>query len=104
LYGTFVSVDSGVPQQSYVSLSAYYSDSISTVDTILSDNGPASLYIVLDSKKDFSSISGSINYLDSTDNRGSMMVVSDLELMRYHKKIVPEKKETTVSEDPSAEL
>ena len=104
LYGTFVSIDSGVPQCSYISLSAYYSDSISTADTILSGNGPAFLYLVLDSKKEFSSISGSINYLDSTDNRGSMMVVSDLELMRYHKKIVPEKKETAVSEDTSAEL
>lgn len=104
LYGTFVSVDSGVPQCSYISLSAYYTDSISTVDTILKNNGPAALFVVLDSKKEFSSISGSINYLDSTDNRNSLMVVSDLELMRYHKKSVPEKPKTVVSEDASAEL
>lgn len=96
LCGTFVSVDSGVPQYSYISLSAYYGDSISTVDTILSQDGPATLCVVLDSQKEFSSISGSINYLDSTDNRGSLMIVSGLELMRFHKKVV--------SEDASAKL
>ena len=81
---TFVSVDSGVPQYSYVSLSAYYEDSISTVDTIVRNSGRIMLSIILDSEKNFSNISGSVNYLDSTDNRGGMMVLSGIELMRYH--------------------
>ncbi len=85
LYGTFVSIDSGVPQYSYISLSAYYGDSVSTADTILDTNGQVCLRLTLDSKSDFSSISGSINYMDSTDNRGSMLVLSDMELMRYHR-------------------
>lgn len=85
LYGTFVSIDSGVPQYSYISLSAYYGDSVSTADTILDSNGQVCLRLMLDSKTDFSSISGSINYMDSTDNRGSLLVLSDMELMRYHR-------------------
>lgn len=86
LYGTFISIDSGVPQYSYISLSAYYGDSVSTSDTIIGSNGQVSLRVTLDSKSDFSSISGSIHYMDSTDNRGSMLVLSDMELMRYHQK------------------
>lgn len=86
LYGTFVSIDSGVPQYAYISLSAYYNDSISTADTILRCSGKVGLSAILDKDKDLSSISGSINYLDSTDNRSSMLVVSGMELMRYHEK------------------
>lgn len=88
LYGTFVSIDSGVPSYAYVSLSAYYSDSTSTADTILCDNGDVRLSVILDSKKDMQSVSGSINYLDSTDNRNSMLILSGMELMRYHGAIV----------------
>ena len=86
LYGTFVSIDSGVPQYAYISLSTYYNDSVSTADTILRYSGKVSLSAILDKYKDLSSISGSINYLDSTDNRSSMLVVSGMELMRYHEK------------------
>ena len=88
LYGTFVSIDSGVPQYSYISLSAYYGDSISTSDTILDSNGQVRLWVTLDENKEFSSVSGSINYMDSTDNRGSMLVLSGMELMRYHRQAV----------------
>ncbi len=84
LNGTFISIDSGVPAYAYISLSAYYYDSISTADTLLRGSGPVALSLVLDNKKRISAISGSINYLDSTDNRGSMLVLSGLELMRYH--------------------
>lgn len=103
LYGTFVSVDSGVPQCSYISLSAYYGDSVSTADTILDSNGRVCLRVTLDPKTDFSSISGSINYMDSTDNRSSMLVLSDMELMRYHR-IGPADTVKTVSEPSPAEL
>lgn len=97
LSGTFLSIDSGVPQYAYISLSAYYPDSISTVDTILGSSGPVSLSLVLDSRRGISSLSGSINYLDSTDNRGSMLVLSDVELMRYHEKRKAAVADSTVS-------
>ena len=82
--GTFVSADTWVPRYSYISLSAYYKDSVSTSDTILRSSGLVELSLVLDTAKDFSSISGSVNYLDSTDNRNGILVLSGMELMRYH--------------------
>lgn len=85
---TFISIDSGVPQYAYVSLAAYYSDSIAITDTIIRENSPVALTVVLDTVKALSSISGSFNYMDSTDNRNSLLVVSGLELMRYHVKAV----------------
>ena len=103
MHGTFVSIDTGVPQYAYISLSAYYSDSVSTVDTILRNSDGVLLTIVLDSKKDFSSISGSVNYLDSTDNRNSLMLLSGMELMRYHKRIAPDTVKTALNIS-SAEL
>jgi hypothetical protein len=48
------------------------------------------LSIVLDADKDFSSISGSINYLDSADNRNSILMLSDMDLMRYHRRTLPD--------------
>jgi len=98
LSGTFVSTDSGVPGYAYMSLSAYYADSVSSADTLLRTNGRVGLSLILDSKKDFSSISGSINYLDSTDNRNSMLVLSGMELMRYHERVLPDTVKKTVSE------
>ena len=103
LSGTFVSPDSGVPGYAYMSLSAYYNDSVSTADTLLCTNGGVGLSIILDSKKDITSISGSINYLDSTDNRNNMLVLTGMELMRYHEIVLND----TVSSDselPSPEL
>ena len=88
--GTFVSVDSGVPHYAYISLTAYYGDTLTTADTMLMSSGCVALSVVLDSKRNLSSISGSINYLDSTDNRRSLMVLSDMELMRFHEKVVPD--------------
>ena len=82
--GTFVSTDTCRPQYSYISLSAYYGDSVSTADTILRGNGKVGLSLVLDTVKTFSSISGSVNYIDSTDNRNRILVLSEMELMRYH--------------------
>lgn len=87
LYGTFISIDSGVPAYSYMSLSAYYSDSISTSDTILRNNGDVRLCVVLDSVRNITGISGSVNYVDTTDNRGGMLVLSGIELMRYHERV-----------------
>ena len=104
VYGTFVSIDSGVPQSAYMSLSAYYGDSVSTVDTTLKNNGRVELLVVLDSIKGMSSISGSINYLDSTDNRGSMLVLSGMELMRYHEKALADTLKSTDLNHSSAEL
>lgn len=101
-HGTFVSVDTCVPNYAYISLSAYYGDSISTVDTIMEVSGQIVLSLTLDENKSFSSISGSINYQDSTDNRNSILVLSDMDLMRYHVKAAADT--AHVSELPSAEL
>lgn len=88
--GTFVSTDTVRSQFSYISLSAYYTDSFSTTDTILSGNGSVNLSLVLDSKADLKSISGSINYLDPKDSRNSVLLLSGMELMRYHEKALPD--------------
>lgn len=90
LSGTFVTKDSVAAQYAYMSLSAYYGDSVSTTDTILRSNGQVGLSLILGSSKDLSSISGSINYLDSTDNRNDMLVLTGMELMRYHEKVLPD--------------
>ena len=104
LNGTFVSVDSGVPAYAYISLSAYYADSVSTRDTILSSSGKVKLSVILDTRKDMQSISGSINYLDSTDNRKSMLVLSGMELMRYHEKARLDTVKTASKVLPSTEF
>lgn len=85
----FVTPDDSVPHMAYLSLSVRYNDSISTVDTILRENGRTVLTLNLDSAKAMTSITGSINYLDSTDNRNSMLVVSGISLMRYHQSRLP---------------
>ena len=90
LSGTFVSTDSVRSQHSYISLSAYYQDGVSTTDTILSGNGSVNLSLVLDSKADLKSISGSVNYVDPDDNRSSVLLLSGMELMRYHEKVLPD--------------
>ena len=95
IHGTFVSVDSCVPNYAYVSLSAYYGDGVSTSDTILESSGQMSLSLILDTNRALSSISGSINYLDSTDNRQSILVLSGIEMIRYHEKEL--KKQTGIS-------
>ena len=84
MHGTFVAVDPEASGRAYISLSAYYGDSVSTDDTVLCSSGQVVLSLVLDSQKSFSSISGSVNYLDSTDNRDGILVLSGMELMRYH--------------------
>ncbi len=86
MHGTFISVDTCVPHFAYVSLSAYYNDGMSTSDTIIKNDGQLSLSVILDSRKEMSYLSGSINYMDSTDNRQVMLVLSDMEMIRYHRK------------------
>ena len=84
LTGTFVSTDTCTPHLSYMSLSVYYGDSVSTADTMLRSSGPVRLELVLDTAQKISSISGSVNYLDSADNRNDILVLTGMELMRYH--------------------
>lgn len=88
MYGTFVAVDTYASGRAYVSLSAYYGDSVSTADTVLRSSGQIALSLVLDTKRALSSISGSVNYLDSADNRDGIIVLSGMELMRYHRREV----------------
>lgn len=98
LSGTFVTKDSVTAQYAYMSLSVYYGDSVSTTDTILRSNGQVGLSLILGSNKDLSSISGSINYLDSTDNRNNMLVLTGMELMRYHEKVLPDTVKKVISD------
>ena len=51
---------------------------------MLMESGPVNLSLVLDKMDLLSGISGSINYLDPTDSRNSIFVLSGMELMRYH--------------------
>ena len=104
LYGTFVSVDSGVPQYAHISLSAYYDDGISTADTIIRSNAQVSLSVVLDTAKTFSNLSGAISYLDYTDNRNALLILSDMKLMRYHEKAFSDTVVTAESQVSPAEL
>ncbi len=105
MYGTFVSVDSGVPQYAHISLSAYYDGGITTDDTIIRSNAQVSLSVVLDTAKTFNYISGAISYLDYTDNRDGLLILSDIGLMRYHEKNIPDTTVVTAdSQLSSAEL
>lgn len=104
LYGTFVSVDSVVPHYAHISLSAYYDDGITSADTVIKSSGLVSLSVVLDTAKTLSNISGAISYLDYTDNRNALLILSDMELMRYHEKAVPDTVSSAESQVSSAEL
>lgn len=103
---TFVPDTVGKPQYAYVSLSAMYRDSIATTDTILRGNGNVALSLVLDSYADFSTLSGSINYVDSTRTHSGILMVTGIGLKRYHSKAVglPADTVSAVSETPAAEL
>lgn len=102
MHGLFTSVDSGVPQHAYVALSAYYGDSVCTVDTMLWGSSHVALSVVLDNVRDFTSISGSVNYLDSTDNRTGLLVLSGMELMRYHERLLPDTSAVVLLSDTTA--
>ena len=77
---------------------------ISTADTILNENGRIELSINLDKEKKFTSISGSVSYLDSTDNRNSLLMLSGMELMRYHVRLAADTVSLRDSTATAAEL
>lgn len=80
----FVRSEPGVPSSAYVSFSLLYTDSISTVDTIVRRNGPIDLTLVTDRNVKMNRVEGTVVYLDSTDNRNSVLLMSGMKLMRYH--------------------
>lgn len=88
----FIAMADSIPQTAYLALSVYYTDSISTSDTLISESGMSSLSLVLDSIRPFKVIRGSINYIDTTDTRSAIMAVPDVSLVRYHRR----KAETSV--------
>lgn len=104
MYGTFIGIDSGVPQSAYIAMSAYYGDSVSTTDTIVYSNGSVELSLMLDNELNMTSLSGSINYMDSTQNRESMLVLSNVDLMRYHVRQGADSTKVTDSAHLPAEL
>ena len=83
---TFVSPFDSIPQSAYLELSVYYNDSVSATDTLLLCSGRTTLSLATDSVMPMTRVSGSVNYLDPSDNRSSMLVLSDLSLLRYHRK------------------
>lgn len=82
----FVRSNPQVPSMAYVNLYLQYNDSVSTADTIIADDGPVELTLILDRKIKMSRLNGSIIYMDSTDNRSSALLMSGLKLMRYHER------------------
>lgn len=97
---TFVAAHDSVPQSAYLELSVYYPDSVSTVDTLLCVTGHTTLSFIADSLKTMTRIAGSVNYMDRSDNRNSILVLSDISLVRYHKK---QKNLTVASAELSAD-
>ena len=85
---TFVSPFDSVPQSAYLELSIYYNDSVSATDTLLLGSGRTILTLTTDSLIPMTRISGSVNYMDPSDNRSSMLLLSDVSLLRYHRKEV----------------
>ncbi|MBR6371092.1 MAG: DUF4296 domain-containing protein [Bacteroidaceae bacterium] len=83
---TFVETQDSVPHKAYLELSVYYPDSVSTIDTMLCSTGHSSLSLVIDTVKPMTRISGSVNYLDQTDDRKSLFILSDVSLLRFHKR------------------
>lgn len=81
---TFIAAGDSVPQSAYLELSVYYADSVSTIDTLLYSSGHTTLSFIADSLRAMTRISGSVNYMDPSDNRNSMLVLSDASLLRYH--------------------
>ena len=61
---------------------------------------------MLDDKDEISTLSGSINYLDSTKSRSGILMVTGIGLMRYHSKVkeLPADTVSVESETPAAEL
>lgn len=82
----FVRSNPELPTLAYVSLSLQYTDSVSTVDTVIDRDVPVDLTMVLDGKAKLTKVRGSVVYMDSTDNRNSIMLMSGIKLMRYHPK------------------
>ena len=83
---TFVAPFDSIPQSAYLELSVYYNDSVSATDTLLFCTGKTILSLATDSSNTITRISGSVNYMDPSDNRSSMLVLSDLSLLRYHRR------------------
>ena len=104
MYGTFAAKDTCLSAYAYISLSVYYTDSVSTADKTLRGNGDVNLALVLDSVKNPTSISGSVNYMDPADDRTGILVLTGMELMRYHEKVKADTASVPASGLSAAEL
>lgn len=85
LNNTFVCPEDSSSRWAYMSLSASYNDSISTVDTLLRESGRISLSLVLDKTLSATGIRTFLCYTDTADLREGMLISSDVDLMRYHR-------------------
>src|SRR5574344_1570280 len=70
----------------YLSMSIYYKDSISTVDTIIDKSGINKFYLSLDDSITPNSIGGSITYMDPTRNPERSLLLNDMYIIRKHRK------------------
>ena len=71
--------------QAYISMSLYYGDSISIVDTLLFSNGHFRLGIQCDDGKRLDKIRGAVSYINTTQvENSSSLLVSEMSLLRCH--------------------
>lgn len=75
-----------VLSSAYISMSVYYKDSISTIDTIIDKSGINELYLSLDDSIVPNSISGAIIYMDTPGNPKRSLLLNDLYITRKHRK------------------
>lgn len=68
----------------YLSFSLGYKDSISSIDTLVRENGMYSLILQSDEAVLPENVMGSITYLNQEGDDMSLMVLHDIALMRYH--------------------
>lgn len=83
LNNTFVSTTDTLPLQVYVSMSMRYgSTRVVTIDTLLDKSGKVELSTVIDSVVELGTLTGFINYIDSTANKDACAVLTDISLIR----------------------
>lgn len=86
LKSTFFGQDrDSVLSSAYLSMSIYYQDSISTIDSIIDKSGINSFYLSLDDSITPNSIRGSITYMDSINNPGRSLLLTDINIIRRHR-------------------
>lgn len=83
LNNTFVSRNDTLPLQLYLALSMRYNNSkVFTIDTLLNGDASLELTTVIDSVVELGSVTGFVQYIDSTANKDACAVLTDISLVR----------------------